>query len=37
LARKAWTLAVESAKKLEPEAQVGYMADLAGKLKKIGN
>lgn len=34
LARKAWSAAVESAKKLEPDAQVGYLGDLQTKLSK---
>jgi predicted negative regulator of RcsB-dependent stress response len=36
LARKAWTAAIESAKKLEPDSQVGYLADLNAKLSKLG-
>jgi hypothetical protein len=34
-ARKAWQAAIESAKRLEPDAQVSYIPDLDGKLKKL--
>jgi tetratricopeptide (TPR) repeat protein len=34
-ARQAWQAAIESAKKLEPDAQVSYIPDLEGKLKKL--
>jgi hypothetical protein len=34
-ARKAWEAALASAKQLEPDAQVSYVPDLEGKLKKL--
>jgi 4-amino-4-deoxy-L-arabinose transferase-like glycosyltransferase len=34
-ARKAWQAAIESARRLEPDAQVSYIPDLEGKLKKL--
>jgi 4-amino-4-deoxy-L-arabinose transferase-like glycosyltransferase len=34
-ARKAWQAAIESARRLEPEAQVSYIPDLEAKLKKL--
>ena len=36
LARKAWSAALVSVKKLEPDAQVAYMGDLQLKLSKLG-
>jgi 4-amino-4-deoxy-L-arabinose transferase-like glycosyltransferase len=37
LARKAWSGALETAKTLEPDAQVSYVGDLEEKVKKTGN
>ena len=34
-ARKAWQAAIDSARRLEPEAQVSYIPDLEAKLKKL--
>jgi hypothetical protein len=34
-ARAAWTAALAAAKQLEPDAGVGYIPDLEGKLKKL--
>ena len=34
-ARQAWQAAVDSAKRLEPDAQVSYIPDLVAKLKKL--
>jgi len=34
-ARKAWQAAIDSAKKLEPDAQESYIPDLEAKLKKL--
>jgi hypothetical protein len=34
-ARRAWQAAIESARRLEPEAQVSYIPDLEGKLRKL--
>ena len=34
-ARKAWQAALVEAKKLEPDAQLSYVPDLEGKLKKL--
>ena len=34
-ARKAWTSALESARKLEPDAQVSYVPELEEKLRKM--
>ena len=33
-ARQAWQAAIESAKRLEPDAQVSYIPDLEAKLKR---
>ena len=34
-ARQAWQAAIDSAKRLEPDAQVSYIPDLEAKLKKL--
>jgi 4-amino-4-deoxy-L-arabinose transferase-like glycosyltransferase len=34
-ARRAWEMALTSARQLEPDAQVSYVPDLEGKLKKL--
>jgi predicted negative regulator of RcsB-dependent stress response len=34
-ARKAWQAAIDSAKRMEPEAQASFIPDLEGKLKKL--
>ena len=34
-ARKAWQAAIDSARRMEPEAQVSVIPDLEGKLKKL--
>jgi 4-amino-4-deoxy-L-arabinose transferase-like glycosyltransferase len=34
-ARRAWQAAIDSAKRLEPDAQVSYVPDLEAKLKKL--
>jgi hypothetical protein len=34
-ARKAWQAAIDSARQLEPDAQVAYIPDLEAKLKKL--
>jgi hypothetical protein len=34
-ARKAWQAAIDSARRLEPEAQVSFIPDLEAKLKKL--
>jgi predicted negative regulator of RcsB-dependent stress response len=34
-ARQAWQAAIDSAKHLEPDAQVSYIPDLEAKLKRL--